>query len=139
LAAGLRVRTSWIFDSPLATEESLDRTIDMILELRPHEVRAHYLSLRACAPFADEAAARSNPLTAQQYIHADEPHSSFDSLAPELIMERVRYLSDELKSSGYLVVRNPADWEAFDNGMVGHRDLRFISFCPGRYGIGWER
>jgi hypothetical protein len=137
--AGLRVRTSWILDSPLATEDAFDRTIELILETQPQEVRAHFLSIRACAPFAQAQEASADLLASQQYIHAGEPHSSFRTLPRDVILEKTAQLTAELQKIGYIVVRNPADWAAFDLPENNHGGVRFISFCPGRYGIGWER
>lgn len=139
--AGLRVRTSWIFDSPKANEEDLDRTIDFILETQPEEIRAHYLTLRAGTPFTREVERRMNgfKVIPPQYIHNGTPHSSFDTVNPEIIVEKVSYLVSELQRMGYLVVRDTQDWKRFNDPAIGTPDTKIISFCPLRYGIGWQR
>ncbi len=139
--AGLRVRTSWIFDAPQADEDDLDRTIDFILETQPEEIRAHYLTLRAGTPFTREVERRRNGFNVipPQYIHNGTPHSSFDTVNPEKIVEKVDYLTSELQRMGYLVVRDVKDWDRFNDPTLGTPDTKIISFCPLRYGIGWQR
>ena len=138
---GLRVRTSWIFDAPQANEDDVDRTIEFILETQPEEIRAHYLTLRAGTPFTREVERRRQGFAAipPQYIHNGMPHSSFDTLNSERILEKVEYLTSELKRVGYLVVRNVRDWEQFNDPTVGNQNTKILSFCPLRYGIGWQR
>ncbi len=132
-AQGLRVRTSWIFDAPKTTEQALDRTIEFILETQPQEIRAHYLALRAGTPFARQVEAQGIP---QQYIHASKPHSSFETLPAEIIVEKVEKMVEELQKIGYCVVKNVDDWAKYENCSP---DIKVISFCPLRYGLGWQR
>lgn len=139
--AGFRVRTSWIFDSPKADEGDLDRTVDFILETQPDEIRVHYLTLRAGTPFTREVERRRNGFNGipPQYIHNGTPHSSFDTVSAERIVEKVDYLTSELQRIGYLVVRDVKDWDKFNDPTIGTPDTKIISFCPLRYGIGWQR
>ena len=125
-AAGLRVRTSWIFDAPGATTDGLRRTCDLILESEPEEVRAHFLALRALSPFATEIGGES------QYIHADRPRQHATGLNSEQVLEQVDRLTLALITKGYRSVKKPDQWGDL-NGCS-----KFISFCPGRYGIGWS-
>lgn len=135
--AGMRVRTSWIFDAPQADEKALDDTVELILDTEPEEIRAHYLTLRAGTPFERQVEARGKYSLPIQYIHSGKPHSGFDTLSPEKVLERVEYLTDQLQSKGYLVVRDPSQFRTFDENK--DQDSRVISFCPLRYGIGWRR
>ncbi len=135
--AGMRVRTSWIFDAPQADEKALDDTLSLILETEPEEIRAHYLTLRAGTPFERQAESRGKSSLPIQYIHSGSPHSSFDTLSPEKVLEKVGNLTDELQNRGYMVVRDPSQFRVFNGD--NNSDARVISFCPLRYGIGWRR
>ena len=135
---GFRVRTSWILDAPQATYSELQETLALIKELQPHEVRAHYLSIRSGAPLAEDVA-NMRPTATSQYIHEGYPHNNFSNMCSERIVRAVDELVEELREAGYLAVRNPHDWAVMNNPVNSHPDVRFISFCPGRYGIGWER
>ena len=134
---GVRVRTSWILDAPNSTASDLQDTIDLILELEPDEVRAHYLCLRAGSPYSEQFAG-SQDVTRDQYIHSAAPYAMRSAIADQEIISRSSYLSDELAKRGYLVVSDPSDWDNLGNSANSDRQTRFISFCPGRYGIGWE-
>jgi len=129
-AAGIRVRTSWIFDAPHASAAELDATIALILETQPEEIRAHFLAFRPGAPLAHGAAS-----AAPQYLHAAGPQTANPALPAALLEEKMRVLCERLGSLGYRTVRTPAEWA---ETAASRPPARFISFCPARYGIGWS-
>jgi anaerobic magnesium-protoporphyrin IX monomethyl ester cyclase len=151
---GLRVRTSWIFDSPTITLKEIDDTIDLILETKPEEIRIHYLALRAGSEFANkriqqnenknesnngdykiEGNSNIKKQSQKQYIHFNKPHSSFDVPKKELIEKKVFHLISELKKEGYVFVENPSEWKKFK----GNKNSKIVSLCPMLYGVGWEQ
>jgi anaerobic magnesium-protoporphyrin IX monomethyl ester cyclase len=137
-AAGIRVRTSWIFDSPGATLEELDATIELILETEPEEIRAHFLSLRAQAPFFEELQVAGTAIPSQ-YIHAQGPQQRGYPLeiSAGIFEQRMQALTRELEFRGYRSIREPAEWQRLSAAELADPSLKFISFCPGRYGLGW--
>ncbi|MFH1637513.1 MAG: B12-binding domain-containing radical SAM protein [Candidatus Woesearchaeota archaeon] len=135
--AGLRVRTSWIFDLPGTNEDTLQETIDLILETEPHEIRAHYLALRAGTDMYKQAA--EGQVLPSQYIHTKEPMLSLSGYNQHKITEKVRELKEELQNKGYLVIDDVTAWRDIDKLRDQDPQLRFISFCPSKYGLNWEQ
>lgn len=123
--AGLRVRTSWIFDLPGLDEKGMQDTIDLILDTEPDEIRAHYLVNRA-------GTAQQSENLDSQYIHHDKPLSGSD-------VAYVKDLTQLLEKRGYLVIRDPKEWRDLDKLREKNPDLKFVSFCPSRYGLNWEK
>jgi hypothetical protein len=134
---GIRVRASVILDAPGATDEGLRATHDLLVDLEPEEVRAHFLALRACAPLDDEFR-RDAKAPSEQYIHAEKSHSTHYNVDTELVSKWSDTISSSLQKRGYLKVVNPRDWDAVAGATETHTSPKFISFCPGRYGIGWR-
>lgn len=133
--AGLRVRTSWIFDLPGTTKKSLQETIDLILETKPEEIRAHYLALRAGTKIYSNTL-RDNSVPSQ-YIHSDKPNLNLSKYYQKEIMKSVNTLTRELEKEGYLVIKDVKSWRNIEKLKEKDPELRFISFCPSKYGINW--
>lgn len=135
--AGLRVRTSWIFDLPGTDERALQDTVDLILDTEPQEIRAHYLALRAGTELYSRAfRGESVP---SQYIHGNQPRLGLSGYDHERIVNTIGQLTTELKNRGYLVINDLSAWRDVDNLKQQDPQLRFISFCPSRYGMGWKK
>ncbi len=132
---GLRVRTSWIFDLPDIDAKAMQETIDLILETQPHEIRAHYLALRKGTNFYDEFSKKGE--SQSQYIHNEKPLSRSSSFTSDMIVDQVNNLTHELAKKGYLVITKPD--ELNHPAVLNDPNVKFISFCPTRYGIGWQR
>ncbi len=132
--AGLRVRTSWIFDLPGTTELDLRDTINLILNTESDEIRAHYLSLRA----GTELCPKPDGAIPSQYIHHSQPDSKLSICSPEQITADVSYLTQELQKKGYLAIRDAAEWRSLAKLKQKNPQMKFISFCPAKYGINWE-
>jgi radical SAM superfamily enzyme YgiQ (UPF0313 family) len=127
--AGLKVRTSWIFDLPGIDDKGLKDTVDLILETEPEEIRAHFLALRVGTEFYKKGKMPS------QYIHSSKPEAGFFDKGK--IMKETRRLVRELKKKGYIVVEDIKQWRDLEKLKKKDQKLRFISFCPARYGL-WE-
>ena len=129
--AGLRVRTSWIYDLPGTDEDAVKRTNDLILSTEPQEVRLHYLSPRVGTEFSEKSKNGLPP----QYIHSSVPQKGLSECDLEAVVRGVQELTDELQNRGYEVVRDVSEW----NRISKIKNPKFVSFCPSRYGLGWER
>jgi radical SAM superfamily enzyme YgiQ (UPF0313 family) len=129
--AGLRVRTSWIYDLPGTDKQSVQQTNELILDTEPQEVRIHYLSPRVGTMFHLPTRTGEIPT---QYIHHEKPQGVNPHNIDDIVTG-VQQLTSELKNRGYVVIRESNDWQDVSQS----RDSKFISFCPSRYGIGWER
>ena len=132
---GIRVRTSWIFDSPGADSAGLERTCNLIVRTEPEEVRIHFMAVRGCSELFERLGKSDQLSNREQYIHASSSHENPFEITPELTMYWSMMLSQNLQRKGYRVVKHPEEW--CDNENQANSD-RFVSFCPGRYGVGWE-
>ena len=133
---GFRVRTSWIFDLPEADEKGLKRSVDMILKIQPQEIRAHFLSLRVGSDYHKETKKRKG--IESQYIHNKKPNKSVKrKLSLRKINSEMKRLVKGLKKEGYLVVKDVRDWRNVEKLRKKDPELKFISFCPSRYGVNW--
>lgn len=132
-ALGLRTRTSWIFDLPGTTGEDIDASIDLILETEPEEVRAHFLSLRSGSELHRQVSDQDFP---SQYIHHDSP--STGTVDAALLKDKMAELSEKLGALGYFVVSDPAKWRDVSGYHKRDPRMRFLSFCPMRYGMNWD-
>lgn len=135
-AAGMRVRTSWIMDAPGTSAAHLDRTIDLILDTEPEEIRIHYLTLRAGSLLS--ASAGNQDGYPDQYLHSGAPRGVSPEANEALLKEKVSVLTAALTNRGYLTVANPRQWEGIAARHGDDAGLKFISFCPARYGLGWR-
>jgi anaerobic magnesium-protoporphyrin IX monomethyl ester cyclase len=137
--AGLRVRASWIFDLPGTDERALQDTIGLILDTEPEEIRAHFLALRAGTElYSRRFRGEEVP---SQYIHGNRPSEDLNSSRHDHnnINDAISTLTSELKNKGYLIINNVSAWRDIDRLRAEDPKLRFISFCPSRYGLDWER
>lgn len=55
------------------------------------------------------------------------------------MLQDIDILIDELKKKNYKIVREVKDWENLE--MLRNKDgkIKFLSFCPSKYGIDWEK
>jgi len=127
--AGLRVRTSWIYDLPGTDKQAIKDTNKLILETEPEEIRIHYLSPRVGTKFHNP-----NNSLQSQYIHHDSPQGTVNCDLSE-IYSGIANLTEELRKRGYLIIQDMTEWEQVSK----LKNPRFISFCPSRYGLGWEK
>ena len=133
-ALGFRVRTSWILDLPDTTEESLERTFDLIMETQTDEVRLHLLSIRLGSELHDQ----HSDLQTSQYIHESSPNTNLTKVSTEYLVKRREDFIKQLESVGYTCVRDPDEFIDMDALRKRSPDLKIVSVCPLRYGLGWE-
>lgn len=133
MSMGFRVRTSWIMDLPTTTSDELARTADMILETRSHEVRLHHLALRLGSAIGQAHA----HVPSTQYIHQGSQNQNLSSVPAEEVAQAVERVALELSGSGYALVRHPDEFLDVQALRARSHDLRVVSLCPLRYGLGW--
>jgi anaerobic magnesium-protoporphyrin IX monomethyl ester cyclase len=136
---GMRVRTSWIADLPGTDHQALDDTAELILATTPQEVRIHYLVPRVGTIYnpASGDASKNQPI-ASQYIHSNRSRLELATLDSESIAVHIDQLAAGLQAVGYLKIDRILDWGDVKKLEKESPDLKFISFCPSRYGLGWE-
>jgi radical SAM superfamily enzyme YgiQ (UPF0313 family) len=123
---GYRVRTSFILDYPTSTKEDIIKTKELILSIKPHEVRLHYLAYRVGTPLFYENKDLSNKT---QYIHNNKPN-----VENNLLIEEINNLIEELKNNNYNLVFNDIDWNKYNNLS---KDTKIAAFTPIKYGMCW--
>lgn len=134
---GYRVRTSFIFDLPTTTKEDMNKTIDFILETQPDEIRGHFLTLRLGTTIYNKLSKEKEIPT--QYIHSDKPLLENEEYTNSEMLQDIDILIDKLKSEDYKIVRNVKEWEDLEKLRNKDRKIKFLSFCPSKYGIDWEK
>ena len=123
---GYRVRTSFILDYPGSTKEDIIKTRNLIMDLKPHELRLHYLAYRVGTPVFNENINVSNK---SQYIHSNKPNIENNELTLE-----INNLLNELKNNNYNLITEECDWNKYNNG---DKETLIASFTPIKYGMCW--
>lgn len=123
---GYRVRASFILDYPSTTKEDLEKTKELILTIKPHELRLHYLAYRVSTPVFEE---NKNIPNKSQYIHNNKPNVENANLTAE-----IDSLLTELKKNNYNIVTNDVDWNIYNNSS---KETRIVAFTPIKYGMCW--
>lgn len=134
---GFRVRTSFIFDLPTTTQEDMKKTIEFILETQPDEIRGHFLTLRLGTTIYNKLSKEKEIPT--QYIHSDKPLLENQEYTNSEMLQDIDNLTNKLKEKDYKIVRDVKDWEDLEKLRNKDRKIKFLSFCPSRYGIDWEK
>lgn len=134
---GFRVRTSFIYDLPTTTREDMKKTIDFILETEPDEIRGHFLTLRLGTTIYNKLPKQKEIPT--QYIHSDKPLLENEEYTNTEMLEDIDVLIKKLEEKDYKIVRDVSDWEDLEKLRNKEGKIRFLSFCPSRYGINWEK
>lgn len=133
---GFRVRASFIFDLPTTKHEDMQKTIEFILETEPDEIRGHFLSLRLGTKIYNNLSKKNKLPT--QYIHSDKPLLENEEYSNSELMQDVDILVNELEKRDYKIVRKVNEWEDLEKLRNKEGKIKFLSFCPSRYGIDWE-
>lgn len=134
---GFRVRTSFIFDLPTSQRKDMKKTIDFILETEPDEIRGHFLPLRLGTTIYNNLA-KKNKLPIQ-YIHSDKPLIENAEYTNNELLKDVNYLITKLQTRDYKIIRDVKEWEDLEALRNKEGKIKFLSFCPSRYGIDWEK
>lgn len=133
---GFRVRTSFIFDLPSTQAEDMQKTIDFILETQPDEIRGHFLTLRLGTTIYDNLSKEKE--IPSQYIHSDKPLLENEEYSNSKMLQDIDYLINRLEAKEYKIVRDVKEWEDLEKLRNKEGKIKFLSFCPSRYGIDWE-
>ena len=123
---GYRVRTSFILDYPSSTKEDIKLTRELINELKPHELRLHYLAYRYGT---DVYLNNKNIENKTQYIHSNKPNIENNEL-----QEEIDLLLNDLENNNYKIIYNDVNW---DNYNMLSSDTKIVSFIPIKYGMCW--
>lgn len=126
---GYRVRVSIIFDLEPVTNTNLNKTINYLIDTQPQEIRLHYLVSRIGSDFYKDY--NKNCL---QYIHCDNVVIK-ENKDLKLLETKKDELLDKLSKLNYKIVYHTKEWEEISKTC--DKNLKFISFCPSRYGLGW--
>jgi radical SAM superfamily enzyme YgiQ (UPF0313 family) len=134
---GYRVRTSFIFDLPTTTKEDMEKTIEFIVETQPDEIRGHFLTLRLGTTIYNKLSKEREIPT--QYIHSDKPLLENEQYSNNEMLKDIDNLVNILKQKDYKIVRDTVEWEDLEKLRNKDGKIKFLSFCPSRYGIDWEK
>lgn len=129
---GLRVRTSWIVDAG-DTTASVDRTIDLIDELRTDEIKPHFLSYRAYSEFGEGRQARFDG----QSIFCPSSEGDRPKFLQGYAQAKFNTLCDKLEADGYAVTREEKARDGFWRETT-RTGSKFVALGPGKYGVGWR-
>ena len=55
------------------------------------------------------------------------------------MLKDIDILVNSLKDKDYKIVRNVSEWEDLEKLRNKEGKIEFLSFCPSRYGIDWEK
>ena len=73
-----------------------------------------------------------------QYIHSDRPLLENEEYSNSKMLQDIDYLINRLEDQEYKIVRDAKDWEDLEKLRNKEGKIKFLSFCPSRYGIDWE-
>ncbi len=134
---GYRVRTSFIFDLPTTTKEDMKQTTQFILETEPDEIRGHFLALRLGTTIFNKLSKEKELPT--QYIHSSKPLLENNEYKNSELIKDINYLKEKLLQKNYKIVNDVKQWENIENLRNKEGKIKFLSFCPSKYGIDWEK
>lgn len=130
---GFRVRTSWIMDMPDLTESAVLKTEKMILNNPTQEIRIHFLSLRLGSYLYDKF-----NINTKQFIHNPKQNVNISGLDSKIIEDSVSRIIENLQNKGYVLVTNPEEFKDVEKLRLKSPELKVVSLCPLRYGLGWK-
>lgn len=130
---GFRVRTSWILDMPDLTEEAILKTEKMIIENPTDEIRLHFLTLRLGSFLYEKF-----HIDTKQFIHNSTQNINISGVNAQFIKNSLERIISSLISQGYILVCNPDDFIEVEKLKQKSPDLKIVSLCPLRYGLGWS-
>lgn len=131
---GLRVRTSWIMDMPDMTEEGLYNTEQLILTQGSEEIRLHFLTLRLGSILHNER----QDIDTEQFIHNGSQNLNISGVSHTMIENSVLRILEGLVNQGYTVIKDANDFKNIEKLQQLNPQLKIVSLCPLRYGLGWK-
>ena len=54
------------------------------------------------------------------------------------MLQDIDYLINRLEDQEYKIIRDVKEWEDLEKLRNKEGKIKFLSFCPSRYGIDWE-
>lgn len=132
---GYRVRTSFILDLPDTKREDMYETIKFIMDTQPDEIRAHFLSLRLGTNLYDKIV--DNNEIPVQYIHSSKPLIKNINYSHKELLEDIQILEKELEKNNYSIIKDVSQWNNIESLRNKDGKIKFLSFCPSKYGIDW--
>ena len=105
--------------------------------LGPDEIRGHFLTLRLGTTIYNKLSKQNEIPT--QYIHSDKPLIENETYTNKEMLADIDILIEKLKNKNYNIVRDVKDWENLDKLRDKEGKIKFLSFCPSKYGIDWEK
>lgn len=73
-----------------------------------------------------------------QYIHSDKPLLENEKYTNNEMLEDINILINKLKEKDYKIVRDVKEWKDLEKLRNKDGKIKFLSFCPSKYGIDWE-
>lgn len=131
---GLRVRTSWIMDMPDLTLDGLQKTEELILTQGSEEIRLHFLTLRLGSILHNER----QSIDTEQFIHNPSQNINLSTVSSEMIEASVERILAGLVEQGYIVVKYAHEFKDIERLQALNPQLKIVSLCPLRYGLGWK-
>ena len=55
------------------------------------------------------------------------------------MLQDIDILIKKLQSKDYIIVKDVKEWEDVEKLRNKEGKIKFLSFCPSRYGIDWEK
>ena len=74
-----------------------------------------------------------------QYIHSDKPLLENEEYTNAEMLQDIDILINRLKDRDYKIVRSVEEWKDLEKLRNKEGKIKFLSFCPSRYGIDWEK
>lgn len=128
---GFRIRSSRIIDLPGSTNESIDKTTQLIMETHTDEIRLHFLSIRFGSQMYTELWDKEMDTTSQ-YIHHDKTHNFLHEVDPDYIQQKVLMLIQKLQDEKYICIHDIQENKQLAQ-LAKTQAIKIISFCPLRY------
>ncbi len=140
---GMRIRTSWILDLPGATNDSVQKTLELAREISSHEVKMHFLALRPGSWYYNDRLGCSKSSFNDQginesYIHEGRPHNTSSKELKESIATQFNKFKSQMRELDYQWVPDVTFWKKFDDQEALPNE-KFFSTSIIRYGLGWKK
>lgn len=119
---GYRVRNSFILDYPGTTQKDIEKTFALINDIKPHEVRFHYLAYRVGTPVFYQ----NKSIVTTQYIHSSKPN--IKTTLTDTIDDYISKLKD------YTIITSNIDWRSLNDKNV---NFKVSALTPIKYGMCW--
>lgn len=131
---GLRTRASVIMDLG-STKDSVDRTIDLLVELMPNEIKPHFLSPRVYSDLDTAVTWEKQSIFGANAVIEGE----IKEYAQQRLEDMAKYFKERRYSIILQSAAEPGFWkELWARGEQGE-ECNFVSIAPARYGISWRK